>query len=482
MIGEAVGRYRIEEEIAKGGMGVVYRARHELLGKLAAVKLLRREFSENETLVERFFQEARATISIHHPGIIEVFDFGTLPSGRAFLVMELLDGETLAERCARRGRLSVSAALALGRSVASAVGAAHAAGVIHRDLKPANIFLVPDPDVPGGERVKVLDFGLAKLAEPTHSSVRTHSGALMGTPTYMAPEQCRGRGPVDHRADLYALGCILFELLCGRPPFNDGGPGEIIAAHLQAPVPSPRSLRAAVPDDVDALIVKLLAKDPESRVASMNDVRAALGARSFESRVASSLVSGAISSRRESDQQTPANQRRGRADLPTDRIGRPNARLPLWWLGVGIAVGAVVAAVLLRRQPPVATDPTPVVAVPAGSIRADAAVPVSAPAADAAVVVPVPEAAAVASTPPAEPAASPVRLRLRLDPADARVSVDGVRRRDNPLSLDPRRRPYRVRVSAPDHRPQIRRFQARADATWTIRLEPELPMPEVFGR
>src|SRR6185503_3797440 len=164
-------------------------AEHSLLGRPAAIKVLLPELSQKQEIVRRFFNEARAATAIRHPGIVEVYDFGWTPDGAAYIVMERLEGETLARRAAR-ARLSWHAALAIGRQIAGALSAAHAKGIIHRDLKPENIFMIRDPEVPGGERIKLLDFGIAKLATGT-SNVKTQTSAVMGTPTYMSPEQCK---------------------------------------------------------------------------------------------------------------------------------------------------------------------------------------------------------------------------------------------------------------------------------------------------
>src|SRR6185295_16707814 len=200
-----LGSYRVIGTIGRGGMGIVYAAEHALLGRQAAIKVLQSELSQKQEVVARFFNEARAATAIRHPGIIDIYDFGWTPEGAAYLVMEFLDGETLGRRSARTP-LRWPEVLAIARQIAGALAAAHAKGIIHRDLKPENVFLVSDPEVPGGERIKLLDFGIAKLAGDStpHVANVTKTGAVMGTPTYMAPEQCRGVS-VKHRADLYAL-------------------------------------------------------------------------------------------------------------------------------------------------------------------------------------------------------------------------------------------------------------------------------------
>jgi len=268
MIGETAGSYRIVSKLSEGGMGAVYRAEHILLGKAAAVKVLLPELSHNRDIVARFFNEAKAATAVRHPGIVEIFDFGYLPSGMAYLVMELLDGETLASRIKRVGRLSEPEACGLVRVVTTALVAAHGQGIVHRDLKPDNIFLVPDAEMASGERPKLLDFGIAKLGGTgTPSASMTRTGAVLGTPTYMSPEQCRGMGEVDHRADLYALGCILYELVTGRPPFVSDAPGDLIAAHIVS-APEPPSRHAPISPELEAIILRLLAKRADDRFSS----------------------------------------------------------------------------------------------------------------------------------------------------------------------------------------------------------------------
>ena len=267
MIGETVGSYRITQKVSIGGMGTVYKAEHLLIGKLAAVKVLHPELRSNRDVVQRFFNEAKATTQIKHPGIVEVFDFGYLASGDGYIVMEFLDGMSLARRIKMHGKMDEGEAAMLMRGVCSALGAAHAKQIVHRDLKPDNIFLVPDPDAGLGERPKLLDFGIAKLTDAglMGSGSATKTGAVMGTPTYMAPEQCKGTGQVDARADLYSLGCIYYELLVGRPPFIEEGAGELIGAHLYVEPDPPSKYEPGITPDSEQLIMSLLQKNPAKR-------------------------------------------------------------------------------------------------------------------------------------------------------------------------------------------------------------------------
>ena len=275
MLGEIVAGYRILSRIGAGGMGEVFVAEHVRIDRRVAIKLLRAEMSSRTDMVARFFAEARATSSIRHPGIVEVLDCDVLPNGRAYIVMELLEGKSLLARMMhdRTFGSDEGLALSLTAEIASALEAAHRKHIVHRDLKPDNIFLVEDPRRPHGFVVKILDFGIAKLlsteGEGHVGIARTRTGALLGTPIYMSPEQCRGATAVDWRADIYAMGCILFEMLAGRPPFTYEGFGELISAHITEPPPSLLALQPRITPAVAAFVARLLEKDPARRPQSM---------------------------------------------------------------------------------------------------------------------------------------------------------------------------------------------------------------------
>ena len=272
MIGHVVGKYKVREKIGEGGMGVVYRAEHLMLSSAAAIKILLPQFTTQPSVVEGFFIEAKATSQIRHPGIVQIFDYGRLDDDRAYIVMELLRGETLTEFQTRRGVVDPSLSVQIAVQLLSALEAAHIRGVVHRDIKPDNIYLVRDPTAPGAIRVKVLDFGIAKLL-----SDRPKKGeAIVGTPCYMAPEQCRGTDEIDARADLYAVGCILFGLLTGRPPFDAETPSDVMAMQIYQPAPRLRDVSLEMPPELDALIAKMLAKSPADRTPSAAWALAAL--------------------------------------------------------------------------------------------------------------------------------------------------------------------------------------------------------------
>ncbi len=275
MIGTQIGPYRIIEQIGAGGMGSVYRAQHVMLGREAAVKVLHPEYNARPEVVTRFFNEARAATQVADPGIVQIFDFGHHTDGSAYIVMELLIGEGLDRRLQRIGAFPIVDALRIMRQVASSLGAAHARGIVHRDLKPDNIFLCRDPEVAGGERAKILDFGIAKLTQDTTGPV-TNTKAVIGTPMYMSPEQCRGAGRVDQRSDIYSLGCVLSKLLTGVAPFAAEGTGELIVMHIQMQ-PDPPSLRAhGIPPELDALVLRCLDKNPEHRYSNGTELAAAI--------------------------------------------------------------------------------------------------------------------------------------------------------------------------------------------------------------
>jgi serine/threonine protein kinase len=277
VIGERIGSYHVTTLIGEGGMGMVYAAEHTRIRSLrVAVKCLKRFYAEDETALARFFNEARATMAIRHPGIVEVADVGRLPDGRPYLVMELLEGETLARRLVR-GRMSVSEAVDLARQVTAALAAAHAAGVVHRDLKPENLFLIARR--PGEtQKVKVLDFGVAKLRnDAPEASLQTRTGSIIGTPAYMSPEQCRGISrQTDGRADIYSLGVILYEMLAGRPPFLGEGGGDVMIMHVRDEPPLLSSFVTGVPAWLEAVVLRALAKSPADRFQRAEELEEAL--------------------------------------------------------------------------------------------------------------------------------------------------------------------------------------------------------------
>jgi serine/threonine-protein kinase len=240
-------------------MGEVWLAEQEIVRTQVAIKLLHEEPSANQEHVQRFFNEAIAVGKIKHVGIVKIFDVGFY-AGRAFLIMEFLEGETLTSRIERLRRLPPTDVAEIGRQIVSILGATHAEGIIHRDLKPDNVFLVPDPELASKERVKIFDFGIAKVGIGI-----TATGDSLGTPGYMAPEQWDHAAQADARTDVYALGCLAFELCCGRPPFVAASIPAVYARQMNELPPRPSSIVPDVPEELDDLIMRMLAREPSSR-------------------------------------------------------------------------------------------------------------------------------------------------------------------------------------------------------------------------
>jgi len=275
-VGARVGNYTVMSKLGEGAMGCVFLAQHPVIGKQVALKVIHPELASNEEMIARFFNEARAVTQIGHENIVDVQDFGQTPDGDSFIVMELLEGRGLGERMKAEGMFPVERATKIALQIADGLAAAHARGIIHRDLKPDNIILVAkhgDPDF-----VKILDFGLAKLSGPGAGLMqhKTKTGSLLGTPHYMAPEQAEGAKNVDHRADVYALGCILFHLLTGRVPFPGEGFGEVLVKQLREPPPLPSRINPQVSPALEKIVLHALAKKPDFRFKSMDEFRTAL--------------------------------------------------------------------------------------------------------------------------------------------------------------------------------------------------------------
>jgi serine/threonine-protein kinase len=274
LLGQTLGgKYRVEEVIGRGGMGVVYAGTHVKLGKRIALKVLRGQFHEDADLIARFVQEARAASGIGSAHIVDVTDFGELDGGSAYFVMEHLVGEPLSAAMKRAGQMPPERVVAIAEQICRALGAAHANGIVHRDLKPDNIFLVRRDE--RADFVKILDFGIAKVAGA--AGPMTRSGVVLGTPYYMSPEQASG-GAVDGRTDIYALGVILFQMLTGQVPFDGDSFVAILTKHIMAPVPllSEKRSDAAERPDLEQIVARSMAKSPGERPQSMAELRGAL--------------------------------------------------------------------------------------------------------------------------------------------------------------------------------------------------------------
>jgi serine/threonine-protein kinase len=467
MIRRTVGSYTIVEKIGSGGMGEVYFAEHKRIARRAAIKFLLPSLSRDSDVVARFFNEARATSLIKHPGIVEIYDCDVVED-RAYIVMEYLDGESLASAIARTGGFAgeVSSILSVAGQIASALSAAHAKGIVHRDLKPENVFLATDDKSGAPFVAKILDFGIAKLAvDNVGVASHTRTGSLLGTPVYMAPEQCRGLSTVDYRADIYALGCIMFELVTGRQLFIKEAPGDLLVAHISEQAPATASFKPGIPTALDRLIARMLAKKPEERPTSMDSVvaeieemlgvKASEFARKIPATSAMSLPS--LARRRRTTSVMPAVMRTtpmpplgplesgghpaaevgGTKLLPNDSTFRRSAseiiasasggRRPRW-IPIALAVvagGAAMGVVAMLVKPGTATVRPVVVEAPAPAPPAPNPVP-----APRQLVPPPP-------TEPAPPASDRASIRITSQPAGAELWLVGetVSRGRTPLEV-----------------------------------------------
>jgi serine/threonine-protein kinase len=488
-LGTRIGNYTLTAKLGEGGMGTVYLAEHAALGRRAAVKVLLPALSADDDAVARFFTEARAAAAVHHPSIVEIYDFGHLPDGNAYIVMELLQGESLAARRRRFGRIDAGRALALTRQLAGALAAAHDAGIIHRDLKPDNAFIVADPEVPGGERVKILDFGVAKLVRGVSDASRTQTGAVLGTPIYISP-------------DLYSLGCVLYELVCGRPPFALDSVGDLIAHHLYFEPPPPRTCGAEISEGVEQLILWLLRKEPAARPGSARELIEAID------RLAPDVPDAAPGG-------PPASATHpGPRAVPRELAGGPGPWLPTptptpppsratsttltaasgtlanrpmlrrrGWRIAGVAAITILAGIAGfaaldedHRAPAAATSAALPASDPPRAARS--AEPSPAPGSDAPAAAPSPAVAPSAASEPPAIAPRSVHLALETLPRGATVVVAGVAVGITPFAEDvPAGSPSRVyTLKKPGYEPVTATLDTARDGSHQIELK-KLPAP-----
>ena len=417
--------YEITSLLGKGGMGTVFLARHRRLpGKQVAVKVLHNSASLNPELYARFRREAEIASQLGHPNIVQVLDFDTLQDGAPFLVMEYLRGESLEQRLTR-GPLPVHEALSITRQVCSALQAAHRAGVVHRDLKPANVFLVPTDS--GGvvaEQVKLLDFGISKMLDS--QTLQTQDAVLIGTPQYMAPEQALGKNSeVDARTDIFALGCIVYELLSGRPPFaGDGGSIVQVVFRIVHGQPEPlASLCPGLPSEVLGAVEKALAKSPQDRYPDVGSFIAELTGSPLQS-LAGAAIPTFSSSRAASVPSSAADDGGFAAThMPssTARFPAPAAATPDEG---GFAATHMPSSTARFAAPAAVTDERGLAATHVPSSMASIPAPVAQPApVSPAPVVP---AAAVAPVPEAVQVTAPLAVPARSKPGMGVVAGAGM--------------------------------------------------------
>ncbi|MBK9036257.1 MAG: serine/threonine protein kinase [Myxococcales bacterium] len=380
LVGTVIGgRYQLLRRIGKGGMGLVYEADHLGIGKRVAVKVLLDKYTDDPEVVARFEREARTASSIGDDHIVEVFDAGTTDDGRSYLVMELLIGSSLADIAEATGPMPAARAVPIVRQVLRGLAAAHAKGIVHRDMKPENVFLIQKADRP--DFAKIMDFGISKFLQDSESKVRlTATGAVIGTPVYMAPEQALGAGEIDGRVDLYAVGVMLYELLAGRPPFQAPTYIALVTQHLHTPPPPLQLARPDLPTPLVVAVHRALEKDPAARFASAAEMAAAMPT---DVELASLDAIATLTGGRtipDADYTAPGSARGriakaavtpGGAAVPTTsrRPGptappRTTTRLRRWpWMAAVVAVAATIGAttvvIALRpsKRPPAAAGP-----------------------------------------------------------------------------------------------------------------------------
>jgi serine/threonine-protein kinase len=409
VIGTTIGNYVVKDKIGEGGMGVVYVAEHPRIGRKVAIKVLLPEYSRNAEVVSRFFTEARASSAIKNEHIIDIIDFGELPDGSSYIIMEWLEGTPLTQLLEREGKLALNRALHIARGIGRALAAAHNRGIVHRDLKPDNVFLVQRGDDP--EFVKVLDFGIAKLlgsdgVDEQKGVSKTRTGAIIGTPMYMSPEQCRGVA-VDERADVYALGVIVYQMLCGRVPFQSEGLGELLLKHMTETPPAPRALDPTISESVERAVMHALEKDPDQRCRRVEDLIAELGGQ------ATARMPARVDTASSSAPATAVHAVKSATDTigaaSGQQVSSPPRRRsnPLWLAAPMLVLGGLALVALSRPHPTATRSSTP--------SAAGIAAPVPAPV----------EAAAPTPTPQAPPPPARVRLEVRAIPAEAHLLIDG---------------------------------------------------------
>jgi serine/threonine-protein kinase len=461
VIGRTIGNYVVQQKIGEGGMGAVYLAEHPRIRRQVAIKVLLPQFSSNPAVVARFFNEARAANEIRNEHIIDIIDFGELADdGSSYIIMEWLDGRSLNSELQAAGRFPVPRAIHVARGIARALAAAHAHGIVHRDLKPDNIFLLrraEDPDF-----VKVLDFGIAKLTQQANGQedfAKTQTGAILGTPAYMSPEQCRGL-TIDHRTDIYALGCILYHMLAGRLPFDAPALGELLLKHITEIPPSPRSMDPSIPPNVDLAVMKALEKDPNNRFQRVEEVLAALsgvetGAFPALSQSQPGMQMSPVAAPRQDTLGAAAGQRiTGTDERP------PSSKKNLVIGGaVAVVLGLGGVAVVMTR----------------GEKKAEEK---PAPAAAATTTAPTPTATPTAPVTPRPSAAATAHVTIRTLPANAEVSLDEAPVA-NPFDADVPRgsTKHHVMVKAAGYKPDSQWITFDEDRKIEVSLQRELAPP-----
>lgn len=382
LVGLTFDKYKVISRIGEGGMGLVYEAEHTVIEKRVAMKILREDFSRRPEVVERFRQEAKSASRIGHENIVDISDFGTTPHGSSYFVMEYLEGEDLANVLAREGTLPIERIANILLQCCRALGAAHAKGIVHRDIKPENVFLVTR-----GKRrdfVKIVDFGIAKMSdietEGAPGRKLTKTGMIFGTPEYMSPEQAAGKA-LDHRVDVYALGVILFEGLTGRVPFVGDSFMGILTQHMFEEPPPLRDVnpRVSTSSEMEMVIYKALAKDPDQRYGSMTELEDAI-TEALQGRVSAATMVGygePVKARARPPREAAL---RPADEFPTGDVPVPTSRRPLMVAAAMLLVGLGAMGAWFAAQgdtpDPTTQDPIIDIASPPDPVEPDPIDPV----------------------------------------------------------------------------------------------------------
>jgi serine/threonine-protein kinase len=466
VIGQSVGNYVVTRKLGEGGMGAVYLAEHPKIGRQVAIKVLLPDLSQRQDVVARFFQEARTASEIKNEHIIDVLDFGQLPDGSFYLVMEFVDGAQLKDVLAR-GALPIPRALRIALGIGRALAAAHGRAIVHRDLKPDNVMLLHRPNHElGPDFVKVLDFGIAKLLSDDQvvKDVKTKTGALIGTPAYMSPEQARGMR-VDHRSDIYSLGVILYQMVSGQLPFIADGLGELLLAQMTKPPRPLATVAPHVPAKLAAIIHRCLEKDPEARFRYVEELLNLLA-----------LEAGLPAQYTLPDNKTQHSSRTTLGGAAGQRSTKPGARrrssgttVLLAVAGVVLVGGVAVGVVKMRGGEAPVAPPRPPTPTPTPALT-----PAPTPTPIVAGPTPMPTPAPPPTPPPSAPEG--VALRIRTTPPEAELTLDGARLQ-NPFSgAFPKSALRRQLVArAPGYRTSSQWIALDRPQEIAVRLEPDRP-------